>query len=71
MFQCTIIIDDLNDEDNEVTWGNKMARYLYTYTLQSPDLISNISDSETESIYSIQSKSTSNNFKKMLFITKI
>lgn len=61
MFRFTII-DDLDDE-YDVTWGNKRSRYLYTYNLQSPDLFSNINDSdETESVYSIQSKATSNTF---------
>jgi len=57
LFRFTII-DEL-----DVTFSNKKTRYLYTYSLQSPDLFTNINDSDqTESVYSFQSKSTSNNY---------
>lgn len=58
-----IIIDDLNNDEYDVTWGGKRSRYIYNYIVQSPVLFSNSYDSDqTESIHSIQSKSTSNNF---------
>uniref|UniRef100_A0A2S2NP85 Uncharacterized protein n=2 Tax=Schizaphis graminum TaxID=13262 RepID=A0A2S2NP85_SCHGA len=50
---------DLNDEDADVTWGGKRTRYVYNYTLQCTDLISDTDNSDvTESVYSVQSKST-------------
>lgn len=63
MFQFNIIIDDIDDNEYDVTWGGtKKSRYLYSYTLQSPDLFPNINDTnQTESEYIPQSKSTSNN----------
>lgn len=55
------MIDSLNDDEHDVTWGGKRSRYLYNYTLQCSDLSSNTNDSDvTESIHSIQSKTTSN-----------
>jgi len=48
-----------NNDELDVTFSNKKTRYLYTYSLQSPDLFTNINDSDqTESVYSFQSKST-------------
>lgn len=59
-----IEIIDLNDEDADVTWGGKRTRYLYNYTLECADLISDTNDSDiTESVHSVQSKTTSNIFK--------
>lgn len=56
------IIDDLDENQYEVTWGNKKTKYFYSYNLQSPDLFSNINDSDkTENVYS-PLKTTSNNF---------
>lgn len=56
------IIDDLNDDEYDITWGGKRTRFIYTCTVQS-DLFSSMDDSdETESILSIQSKSTGNNW---------
>lgn len=58
-----IEIIDLNDEDADVTWGGKRPRYLYT--LECNDLISETNDSDvTESVHSVQSKTTSNIFKQ-------
>lgn len=58
-----IEIIDLNDEDADVTWGGKRTRYLYT--LECTDLISDTNDSDvTESVHSVQSKTTSNIFKQ-------
>ncbi|XP_025192309.1 protein Mdm4-like [Melanaphis sacchari] len=52
-------IIDLNDEDADVTWGGKRTRYVYNYTLQSNNLITDTDDSDvTESVHSIQSKTT-------------
>lgn len=56
-------VENLNDDEFDVTWGGKKSRYMYNYTLQSPDVFSKPNDTdETESVYSFQSKSTSNNF---------
>lgn len=61
------IIDNLNDDEYDVTWGGKRSRYLYNYILEIPD--SNTDDSDqTESVLSIQSKSTSNIFLNRLYI---
>ncbi|XP_022175656.1 E3 ubiquitin-protein ligase Mdm2-like isoform X2 [Myzus persicae] len=50
--------NDLND-DQDATWGGKRTRYLYNYTMQCSDLISNTDDSDvTESVHSVQSKTT-------------
>lgn len=52
-------IIDLNDEDADVTWGGKRTRYVYNYTLECADLISDTNDSDvTESVHSVQSKTT-------------
>lgn len=52
---------DLDDEDADATWGGNRTRYVYNYTLQCTDLISDTDNSDaTESIYSVQSKTTSN-----------
>lgn len=55
-----MIVDDLNNEDYDVTWGGKKSRYLYNYTaLELPDIFSNLDDSDqSESVLSIQTKST-------------
>jgi len=59
-----IEIIDLNDEDADVTWGGMRTRYVYNYTLECTDLISDTNDSDvTESVHSVQSKTTSNIFK--------
>lgn len=58
-FQFTIIDDN---DYADVTWSNKKSRYLYTYDLKSPDLFST---SDSESIYSDQSKETGNNHFKI------
>lgn len=56
-----LIVDDLNNEDYDATWGGKRSRYLYNYTtLELPEELSNTDDSDqTESILSVQTKSTS------------
>jgi len=60
-----IEIIDLNDEDADVTWGGKRTRFIYNYTLECTDLISDTNDSDvTESVHSVQSKTTSNIFKQ-------
>ncbi|XP_060859946.1 protein Mdm4-like [Metopolophium dirhodum] len=57
-------VNDMNannvlDDDQDATWGGKRTRYIYNYTLQCSDLISNTADSDvTESIHSVQSKTT-------------
>jgi len=59
---------DLND-DQDATWGGKRTRYIYNYTLQSSDLISITDDSDvTESVHSVQSKTTSNYFQQNIQI---
>jgi len=63
-----ILMIDLND-DHDATWGGKRTRYLYNYTLQCSDIISNTDDSDvTESVHSVQSKTTSNYFKQNVLI---
>lgn len=57
-----ILIVDLNDEE-DATWGGKRPRYLYNYTLQCSDLVSNTDSDVTESVHSVQSKTTSNYFQ--------
>lgn len=54
-----IVADNLNDDEYDVTWGGKRSRYIYNYTLQS-DLLSTYDSDQTESVHSVQSKSTSN-----------
>ncbi|XP_025424895.1 E3 ubiquitin-protein ligase Mdm2-like isoform X2 [Sipha flava] len=49
---------DLNDDEFDITWGGKRSRYIYNYTLQSPNSIINEDSDDTESILSIQSKTT-------------
>ncbi|KAL4127250.1 hypothetical protein QTP88_011429 [Uroleucon formosanum] len=51
------INNDLNDEE-DATWGGKRPRYLYNYTLQCSDLVSNTDSDVTESVHSVQSKTT-------------
>lgn len=59
---------DLND-DQDATWGGKRTRYLYNYTMQCSDLISNTDDSDvTESVHSVQSKTTSNYIEQNLLV---
>jgi len=56
---------DLND-DQDATWGGKRTRYIYNYTLEcTDDLISHTEDDSdvTESVHSVQSKTTSNYFQ--------
>jgi len=61
-----MIIENLNDDDQDVTWGGKRTRYLYNYTLNCSD---NTDDSDvTESVHSVQSKTTSNYFKQNILI---
>jgi len=62
-----ILMIDLNDEQ-DATWGGKRTRYIYNYALQCPDIISNTDDSDvTESVHSVQSKTTSNYLKIYIF----
>ncbi|XP_060844266.1 protein Mdm4-like isoform X4 [Rhopalosiphum padi] len=50
---------NMDDEDADATWGGNRTRYVYNYTLQCTDLISDTDNSDaTESIYSVQSKTT-------------
>lgn len=65
-----ILMIDLND-DQDATWGGKRTRYIYNYTMQcTDDLISNTEDDSdvTESVHSVQSKTTSNYFQQNILI---
>lgn len=57
-FVTYFAIENLNNEEFDVTWGGKKPRYLYTYKLLSPLPQTSTSESETDSVGSTQTKST-------------
>lgn len=57
-FVSYIVIENLNNEEFDVTRGGKKSRYLYTYKLLSPLPQTSISESKTDSVGSTQTKST-------------